>query len=266
MSRPKYPPTYLIEETDFRNAWAKQIRNCMRGGLEIVANSKAKNPIMTKDINSIIVLTGNAINQIHDRELHPQFPTKGQHLEEYIKTFTYEYLEKHLSLSDKDESKFEYLYIERLAHYRNGEMDQVRMMCDKLRKNGINRQTQMITWEPVKDFPMYVPEEHNPPCLQRVWIRVLEEPVFIDSDDYLGYEVLIPGVVEIHLTWRSRDGFSAWMSNIIAIVHMLEEYVLRKRYIIVKFVDYVDAFHIYEPDWENANKINIVPVNPQFMR
>ena len=267
MTKQKYSPTIIVEETDFRNAWAKQVRNCMRDGLIIVANSKSKSIVNTRDINSVIVLTGNSIIQIINKQLHDQFPTKGLHLDEYIKTFTYEYLHKHLMLSDEDTAKFKYLYIERLAHYNNGEIDQIGRLYDKLREDGINRQTQIITWNPKVDFPVHTPKGHDPPCLQRIWIRVLEEPTYnYDLNIKERKGIATAGKVEIHLTWRSRDLYAAWMSNIIAVIHMLIEYVLKDEYEIVKIVDFCNSLHIYESDWEQASKIKHVGVNPQYLR
>jgi len=261
MTEQLYSPTELVEENDFRNAWVKQLRNCMRDGLIIVANSKAEIPVRTRDINSVIVLTGNAINQIIAKELHEQFPTKGLHLEEYIKTFSYKYMQRHASLPT--EKQFKYLYIERLAEYPDssgaGVINQIDRLHDNLRTNGINRQTQMITWIPTEDLPVTTPKEHDPPCLQRIWIRVLEEPRYEYRDGGLTIKYVFKGSVEIHLMWRSRDLYAAWMSNIIAVIHMIIEYILKNEYEIIKIVDFCNAAHVYEHDFDAANKVKLMP-------
>ncbi len=260
----KYPPPIMVEETDFRNAYAKLVRHCMRDGLMIVANSKSSNPVMTRDINSFVTLSGNAIQQIWDHTLHPYFPTKGKHLEEYIKTLTREYMWEHMKLPE--EKQFKYLYIQRLALYRQGLVDELGRLYDKLREDGINRQTQIITWDPEIDFPVETPKGHDPPCLQRIWIRVLREPVWKPVIDVFPYSdvqqdiVVEKGLVEVHLTWRSRDLYGAWMSNIIAVMEMIKREILKDEYKVVKIVDFCNSLHIYEADWENANNIKLVPI------
>jgi len=269
MNKQIYPPTFIVEEKDFRNAWAKQVRNCIRDGTVIVANNKSEHPVNTKDINSIIILTGDAINQIVNKQLHKQFPSKEQHLEEYIKTFDYEYLMKYLQLPKDDIKRFKYLYIERLAHYNDGSVNQIGRLHDKLRADGINRQTQVITWNVEKDFPIVTPEGHDPPCLQRIWIRVLQEPhgaskhdMNVDNQRLMATK----GKVEIHLMWRSRDLYGAWMSNIVGIIYMIMKYVLKDDYDIVKIVDFCNSLHIYESDWEYAKQIKQIAISPMVMR
>lgn len=71
----------------------------------------------------------------------------------------------------------------------------------------------------------------------------------------------------IHWCGNSRDLFSAWMSNIIAIVDMLNREVLKPNSLrIIKLVDFCNSLHIYDRDWESAKKVRLVPVNPQELR
>jgi len=67
-------------------------------------------------------------------------------------------------------------------------------------------------------------------CLQRIWIR------------YLGDQS-----VEVHLTWRSRDLYTAWQANIVAIIDMLNR---------------ADSLHIYESD-KDAERVKLLPASPQ---
>lgn len=257
----KYPPPSFVEQNDFRNAWAEQVHYCVTKGLIIVANSKSERLVNTRDITGITVLTGNAITQIINKELHEKFPTKGLHLDKYIKTFTYKYMRDHMLLPENQ--RFKYLYIERLTTYPDGAscVDQIGRMYDKVRNDGINRQTEMITWQPGKDFPVNTPKGHDPPCLQRIWIRVLSEPVPSEGN---AIGKINKGKVEVHLMWRSRDLYAAWMSNIVAVIYMIIEYILTDEYEIVKIVDFCNSLHIYESDWDDASLVKLMTVNPQM--
>lgn len=248
----KIPPTNLIEETSFLKAWERQTRFCNNFGMILPAIEKVeenKKIVMTKDINSIIVLIDNAIQEVIDGKLHPDFPTKEKFLEEYKQQVTCEYALVHRKLPIKEQ--FEYLYVERLTGCTSEEFEnmvnQLKVMSEQLERYGINRRTQAITWIP--EIDLYSEE---PPCLQRVWVRPLSFDMQIPDEK-------IP--IEFHLTWRSRDGKKAWMTNEVAILFMMYQYVFKDKYKVVKIVDFCNSFHIYEDDWDDAKNIRILPVS-----
>ena len=248
----KIPPTNLIDETSFLKAWERQTRFCNNFGMILPAVEKVeenKKIIMTKDITSIIVLTGNAIQEVIDGKLHPDFPTKEKFLKEYQQQVTCEYALSHRKLPIDEQ--FEYLYIERLTGCTVEEFEnmvnQLEVMSKQHEKYGINRRTQAITWIP--EIDLYSEE---PPCLQRLWARPLRmEQNPIEENE----SKKIP--IELHLTWRSRDGKKAWMTNEVAILCMMYRYVFKDKYEVVKIVDFCNSFHIYEDDWEDKNKIKL---------
>lgn len=233
------PPNFTLESKNFLEAWETAVRFCMENGYVDGSDTGFK----TKDMCSFIVLTGRAIQQIKLRQLHSGFPTKGLHLQEYINQFTDDF--------DVKSSEFIYTYFHRLSQYPTtvdysdlvlkDTINQLHIMKQNLRIG--SRRNQAITWIPIEDI-----DSPEPPCLQRVWIRVLEEP------DY-EHGIKKKGQVELHITWRSRDMFSAWMSNIIGIVFMVYNEVLGDDYEIVKLVDFVDSAHINENDWESAGRV-----------
>ena len=194
----------------------------------------------------LISMTGNAIKQIEARELHPQYPFKR--VEEYCNEFTRAFLEEYSSKPEKE--RFSYLYFERLAHYEapssSSSSDQIALLkdalADQIKQNITSNRAQAITW--------YVPydiQRSSPPCLQRIQIRSIPE-----------------NKVDVHLTWRSRDLFTAWQSNIVCIIEMLNREVLRPNNCqIVRIIDYSDSLHIYARDIEDAKKVTLVPVSPQ---
>lgn len=232
MSLKIFPPTYVSEDKDFPLSWQKVIRFCMKSGYEIDTEYGNK----SKDINSLIVLSGKAIHQIKTRKIHPKFPTKGAHLNQYVLQFTPEF----------DADVFEYTYYDRLTKYPISDglvkydLNQLQYLKDSLRNS---RRLQAITWVPELDV-----ETDEPPCLQRIWIRVLEEP---DMENYIYGK----GQVEVHFTWRSRDLYGAWMSNLVGLVMMVYNEILGDDYEIVKIVDFVNAAHIYDSDFQLAKMV-----------
>jgi hypothetical protein len=235
----------LIEERNFHNAWVKAIHAVLRNGADLViGGSDERKPI--RDSCMLISMTGTAIKQIEARELHPQYPFRR--IEEYCNEFTRPFLAEYSSKPANE--RFSYLYFERLAQYEaapgSNHSDQIALLknalADQIKQNITSNRSQAITW--------YVPSDikrSSPPCLQRLQIRYIPE-----------------NNVDVHLTWRSRDLFTAWQSNIICIIEMLNREVIKPNNCrIVRIIDYSDSLHLYARDIEDAKKVKFVPVNPQ---
>jgi thymidylate synthase len=227
----KLPPTILIQEDDFHNAWARAVRYVLRDGRKITIGD-ASEPKPIRDACMLFELTGDAIRQIEDRELHPQFPF--QHIDPYCKQFTREYLSQYIEKPDQERFLAMYGDLDQMARLRKCLATQMDTRI------GSNRD-QVVTWQAKTDLG-----SASPPCLQRIWIR------------YLGDQS-----VEVHLTWRSRDLYTAWQVNIVAIIDMLNREVIRPNNCrIVKLVDYADSLHIYESD-KDAERVKLLPASPQ---
>ncbi len=95
------------------------------------------------------------------------------------------------------------------------------------------RRAQAITWDPELDA-----EHHEPPCLQRMWLRILEDPEK-------------GPVLNMNTHWRSRDAYKAAFMNIFAITDLMKVIAqdLSKRtgkeIKVGRYVDMVDSYHIY---------------------
>jgi thymidylate synthase len=233
----KMPPTLLIQEKDFHNCWARAVRYVIRDGVPLVIGDTTE-PKPIRDICATMELTGDAIRQIEDRELHPQFPFR--HINQYCAEFTRDYLSEYYR-KPKNE-RFSYLYLERLTY---GNSDQLTWQDVNLRNSIISgtstNRIQSTTWIPDIDK-----SNGSSPCLQRVWIR------------HLGDQN-----VEVHLTWRSRDLYTAWQANIIALVDMLNREIIHPNNCkIVKLVDYSDSLHIHESDLDAAKEVKLVATSP----
>ena len=235
--------TDIVEENDFHRAWTSAVQMVLMNGADLViGGAEERKPI--KDSCMLISLEGNAIKQIESRELHPQFPTKRTHLDKYCEEYTRPYLEEYRK--KKPEDRFAYLYFERLCHYKDPihiSIDQLKLLLNflygQMRMNITSNRMQAITW--------YVDDDNttnSPPCLQRIQIRYIPE-----------------NKVDVHLTWRSRDLYAAWQSNVICLIDMLNREVIRPNNCqIVRIVDFSDSLHIYKTDIEEAKKVRFTGV------
>ncbi len=151
------------------------------------------------------------------------------------------------------EGKRPYEYHERLFNYTVSDelkINQVEEMVDRLSKEkgvqlegknvkvrGFSRRTQAITWKPWVD-----PSLEHPPCLQRIWCRIIGEKLIMET------------------CWRSRDAYKAAFWNMYAFTEMqnrIAEDLSKKvgfKIELGQYVDFSNSFHIYENDFEDFEK------------
>lgn len=131
---------------------------------------------------------------------------------------------------DPDEGKWSYTYHERLTNL--GGVNQIKFIADKLSETPYSRRAQAITWSPGDDA-----YSDDPPCLQRIWARLIENGS--------GYNL------DMHTFWRSRDLYKAWMMNAYAFGVLQKKLCQRisqnieAEVIPGKYVDTSDSAHIY---------------------
>jgi thymidylate synthase len=143
--------------------------------------------------------------------------------------------EEILKGTDSSDTRWSYTYHRRLVEYEiDGEfVDQIDFMAKKLAATGYSRRAQGITWNPNFD-----PPSDHPPCLQRIWGRVLE-----DDDGIL--------VFNMNTHWRSRDLYKAWFENVIALTALMRKLAERiseqcsREVRVGRYVDISDSLHIY---------------------
>jgi len=139
-----------------------------------------------------------------------------------------------------------YTYHQRLFHYgsnsEDGGFDQVEWMASRLGEAGHTRRAQATTW-----FPIHVLHEAEdggmtlgdnlrqyPPCLQRVWCRMVNERL------------------EMHSHWRSRDIWKAMPLNMLALTDLQKKIATHLGVEVGPYMDTSDSLHIYERDLEEA--------------
>lgn len=281
MSRLKIPPLVNVSAIGLADAYAKLVNECMKNGA--LKKRFYGKPINTYDIVSLTEIK----YPLSEPMLHPQFPTKELHLAEYEKQWERNY--------DWRKQGFEYNYMNRLIEYpvigsvigkllkllgyyhksgQNEFIDQLKVIREniakRIEKGGeclVSNRDQAITWIPDRD--MFVSEDQ--PCLQRIQFFVYEYPkIEYCGDDELGGvggSVNVKGKIEFHVEWRSRDLFSAWNSNMIGLIKMLNKEIFEPNNLeLVRVVDFNNSLHIYQSDWDDASKVKPITINPQLMR
>jgi thymidylate synthase len=247
----------IFETNSFPNAWARAVKSVMRYGREIRFGGKILNKDqyeikVAKEMYLTVIMEGCAIRDIVNLVRHPQFPTKENVLMGYLKEWERGY--------DWIKQGFTYCYEDRIEAYPStkigcsvgGEIvDQWKLAKEDLEKQmsdsiQSNRNSIVIGIPYVDRYE--IPD--SPPCLREINIRW-------EGDNR----------VSVATYWRSRDLFSAWMSNIFGLISAVNnEVVIPNNCEIVQYVDTARSLHIYEGDWESADKVKLVPVNPQIMR
>lgn len=264
------PPTVKIDARGLPDAWYKAIKECLKQGA-----LKRREYGLTKDMISLIEIS----DPLQEPLLHPDFPTKELHLREYIKQFErgydwkgqgheYNYVDRLINYPRTDlnsDNTGYYKYKERLS---TNTIDQIKEIREKIADSFgkgkgkgkedciVSNRHQAVTWVVERDS--FVNEDQ--PCLQRVQIFVYSFP---EGD---GDKVKF-GKGEFVLSWRSRDLYAAWNSNMIAMTHFLKKEIFDPNNIrIVRIVDFSSSLHIYESDWDAAGKVRPTIIDPRFMR
>lgn len=259
------PPVISISANGLAEAYYRSVKECIdKGAL------KKREYGFTKDVVSIIEIN----DPLREPLLHQDFPTRELHLQEYIKQFEKGY--------DWRSQGFEYNYVDRLVNYPitdissrddgyfkvprrhyTKSIDQVQIIreriAERIKKSEetveeciVSNRDLIITWVPERD--LFVSEDQ--PCLQSVQFFVYSYPRKVEG---LG---IVPGKGELHVTWRSRDLYGAWNSNLVAIILFFKKEIFDPNNIkILRVIDICRSLHIYESDWEAASKVKPPNVN-----
>ncbi len=148
-----------------------------------------------------------------DPMIHKAFPGGIEDLREYVMELLGEKDHWVRNADDPADTRWEYTYHQRLADWgtwrqRGAQsagkpgtgIDQIRKVVDKLAAQPYTRQAQMITWMPAID-----PHAYDPPCLQSLWYRLLE-----DGDSRF---------LNCNIRFRSNDAWGAGFMNMFGFVH-----------------------------------------------
>lgn len=270
MNRPKYPPTKHIVANGLQDAYYKLIKTTLNEGA--IKKRFYGKPVNTYDIISLTEINHPTLEPM----LHPDFPTKELHMKEYEKQFERDY--------DWQKQGFKYSYMDRLTKYPTIssdydynsnvglEIDQLKVIKerihDRITKGDeclVSNRDEIITWIPEEDLFRI----EDQPCLQRIQFFVYKYPY----TDIIEHEVTEneythkKGEAEFHVEWRSRDGYAAWNSNMIALIKMLIREIFEPNNLkLIRVIDFCNSLHIYEGDWESAKLVKPAILPPNLMR
>jgi thymidylate synthase (methanogen type) len=101
-------------------------------------------------------------------------------------------------------------------------INQIMYIIEKLKEKPYSRRAQAITWRPLVD-----PYHFDPPCLQRIYMRVKENRVLMQT------------------TWRSRDLFRAWEANVNGMIRIQKLVAEQLDVEIGHYLDFSNSLHIY---------------------
>ncbi|RJP70566.1 MAG: hypothetical protein C4532_09115 [Candidatus Abyssobacteria bacterium SURF_17] len=142
-----------------------------------------------------------------------------------------------------------------LRELRAPRLNQIDYIIKKSTSAFYSRRTQAITWMPTAD-----PVTHDPPCLQRVWCRIVE-----DEDG--------TPVLNMNTDWRSRDLYRAWFMNVYALTDLQRVIAERiseacgRNVKVGRYCDKSDSLHIYGECFTSAEKGKSgIPLSEEFAR
>jgi thymidylate synthase len=192
-----------------------------------------------------------------DPMIHMAFPGGIDELREYVlelKGFK-DHWTKNLNV--ESDTRWEYTYHGRIKNYgvwkelidgksmETGpfKIDQIQAVIDKLSKQPYTRQAQMITWMPNIDLECY-----DPPCLQSMWYRILED----EEGVYW---------LNCNIRFRSNDAWGANFMNMFGFVQFNKEVIAAgiaektgKTVKLGRLNWQADSFHIYGKDINTAKE------------
>ncbi len=235
-----------IISCSFPRAWQEAVEFVRESKMKIKfgGGNEIKHAI---DSQVSIILDRHAIEDVFMWKVHPSDPFgTTDKINAYLKEYE----------SGFDASQFDYTYRDRLEKgfyilQEDGKYSPLNQL--KILKNGLEKQIKENLSSNRNIAILFNPEIDNndvlaTPCFNEVLIR------------YEGNNE-----VSIHTTFRSHDLFQAWESNVIAILTMLREEVIKPCGCTIKFLsEHNYSLHIYEHNLEEARKIIKISISPNL--
>jgi thymidylate synthase len=225
-------PVLHVEGDCIARAWENSLIELYKHGCRL--KTQYDKPDDPASIDATMLIT------IHDPlaepMIHKDFPGGPEDLQEYTMEVC-EGIKDHLirKVDDPEDTRWEYTYHQRLFAYTIPGLptsDQIETMCEKLAATPYTRRAQAVTWKAWEDNDCY-----DPPCLQSVWCRIIEE----EGKPILGMNV----------RFRSNDAYKAAFMNMFALVQLqqrIAEGVSAKtgnEVYIGRYCHIADSYHIY---------------------
>jgi len=240
-------PAISITADCLPEAWEKAVLAVWDQGLEVKTQYDKPDDPPSRDATVMIAVS----DPFNEPRIHKNFPGGPEELEAYRQEVVHGI---HDHWIDPAAGKWTYTYHERLFAYspvedlrrRNGSrpfppVNQIQYIIDYLAEAGHSRRAQAVTWMPTAD-----PQTDDPPCLQRIWCRLIRN----EADEW---------VLNMNTHWRSRDLYKAWFMNVYALTDLqrtMANAIAAKRaepVHIGRYVDISDSLHIYGSYFREAS-------------
>jgi len=220
-------PVIKVEGDTLPEVWEKAVIETWQNGIDIKTEYDKSADAQSKDCTMVMVIH----NPMSEPRIHRAFPGGLEDLELY----TQEVVDGiHDHWINPKEGKWTYTYHKRLFGFEieNQVINQIDQIVSKLSKVPFSRRAQAITWNPMLD-----PSTDDPPCLQRLFFRIVEN----GNSLYLN----------MNSHWRSRDAYKAAFMNIFALTELQRKIAniisgkINRQIEVGRYVDIADSFHIY---------------------
>jgi len=232
-------PVLFVVAKSLPEAWEKAVLAVWDNGFEVRTQYDKSGEPPSKDATVIIAIS----NPFAEPRIHKNFPGGPEELEAYRQEVVNGI---HDHWIDPASGKWTYTYHERLCSYSPIEdikdaytkrpfskVNQIQYIVEMLSQVSHSRRAQAITWMPTVD-----PKTADPPCLQRIWCRLIANEA---------------GELSLNMNthWRSRDLYKAWFMNVYAFTDLqrvIAEQISQRKGVPVKvggYVDISDSLHIY---------------------
>jgi thymidylate synthase len=221
-------PALFVTGRTLPEAWERAVLECWHKGVTVRTEYDKPGDPPSRDSTMTWVVE----DPFAEPRIHRAFPGGLEDLEVYRQEVV-EGVHDHWIAPE--EGKWTYTYHQRLFGYEidGRTVDQVEHIVSKLSAAGHTRRAQAITWNVKTD-----PPTNDPPCLQRLWFRLLDDP---DGRP----------VLNMNAHWRSRDAYKAAYMNVFALTDLGRVVAGRvadkigRPVRVGRYVDLVDSFHIY---------------------
>jgi len=240
-------PALLVRGRTAPEAWEKSVLELWERGARVRTEYDREGDEPSRDSTMMLVVE----EPMAEPRIHLAFPGGIEDLEKYRQEVLFGV---HDHWVRPEEDKWTYTYHQRLSAYAPvadlssskvkspfAPVDQIRYIIDKLSRSPHSRRAQGITWMPTAD-----PSTDDPPCLQRIWCRLLPAGE--------GF------TLNLNTHWRSRDAYKAAFMNIYALTDLqrwLAEEIGRKmgkKVAVGRYVDISDSYHIYGAYFQEFNE------------
>jgi len=221
-------PALFVTGRTLPEAWERAVLECWHKGVTVRTEYDKPGDPPSRDSTMTWVVE----DPFAEPRIHRAFPGGLEDLEVYRQEVV-EGVHDHWIAPE--EGKWTYTYHQRLFGYEidGRTVDQVEHIVSKLSAAGHTRRAQAITWNVKTD-----PPTNDPPCLQRLWFRLLDDP---DGRP----------VLNMNAHWRSRDAYKAAYMNVFALTDLGRVVAGRvadkigRPVRVGRNVDLDDSFHIY---------------------